>query len=367
MGSNSFEQMTCTQKNILILDPFLGKSHRHFWDNFKSLSAFQVSVFPFKEVYWKLASGLSGFTEVSEDVDLFFVSEYFDITSFKQLNPVYAGTPFLCYFHENQIEYPSRSSRDTHFILMNLRNYMRSDLNIFNSHWNRDSFLNGLSGFKRSLPSAYRHHVPSASKIKRDSDTVIYPGHNLSEPLANKSTGPLRIIWNHRWEYDKRPDQLMALSERIKDLDVELDVCGEFREDFERESTLKAILGDKLIHCGYYARVDDYHAALSRADVVLSTAAHEFYGISVLEAILYGAYPLLPRSLSYPELYLDCLGEKIFYDNMASLEQKIKDLTGEKKTGRLLSIDHMAKEKLFEDHCASKIAAQIDMVLAKFL
>ena len=47
---------------------------------------------------------------------------------------------------------------------------------------------------------------------------------------------------------------------------------------------------------------NDYHAALNRADWVLSTARHEFFGMAVAEALLAGCLPWLPNRLSYPEL-----------------------------------------------------------------
>jgi glycosyltransferase involved in cell wall biosynthesis len=56
------------------------------------------------------------------------------------------------------------------------------------------------------------------------------------------------------------------------------------------------------VHWGYLPTRADYVALLSQADLVISTAEHEFFGISVLEAICAGAFPLLPNRLSYPEL-----------------------------------------------------------------
>jgi len=61
---------------------------------------------------------------------------------------------------------------------------------------------------------------------------------------------------------------------------------------------------------------------LSACDIVISTAIQEFFGGSVIEAIHFGAHPLLPNRLSYPEhvegnhLYAD-------YDQ---LKQKLRNV-----------------------------------------
>jgi glycosyltransferase involved in cell wall biosynthesis len=53
---------------------------------------------------------------------------------------------------------------------------------------------------------------------------------------------------------------------------------------------------------GFVADREDYRAALAACDVVVSTAAHEFFGISVVEAVAAGAFPVVPDRLAYPEV-----------------------------------------------------------------
>ena len=67
-----------------------------------------------------------------------------------------------------------------------------------------------------------------------------------------------------------------------------------------------------------------YAGLLWSADVVLSTAIHEFFGVSVVEAMYCGARPVLPARLSYPELlpercYADCL-----YDDFEGLLARLR-------------------------------------------
>ncbi len=62
-------------------------------------------------------------------------------------------------------------------------------------------------------------------------------------------------------------------------------------------------LRDEILHFGYVETRNEYADFLHRADLIVSTARHEFFGISILEGIRAGCYPLLPANLSYPELY----------------------------------------------------------------
>jgi hypothetical protein len=57
---------------------------------------------------------------------------------------------------------------------------------------------------------------------------------------------------------------------------------------------------------------------LSQCSIVLSTAIHEFQGISVLEAVSRGCVPLLPNRLSYTEIFND----QYFYEGNGTINQQ---------------------------------------------
>jgi glycosyltransferase involved in cell wall biosynthesis len=82
----------------------------------------------------------------------------------------------------------------------------------------------------------------------------------------------------------------------------------------------KQRLAEETLHFGYAKSRAQYAELLRRGDVLVSTARHEFYGIAVLEGLRAGCYPLLPESLSYPELY-----DKEFLYTPGKLVKKLEE------------------------------------------
>ena len=122
------------------------------------------------------------------------------------------------------------------------------------------------------------------------------------------------VIWNHRWEYDKGPKLLLHLAKTIRSqkLPIRLHVVGQhFRsspEEFEKIAALLELHAASLSidqgSFGFIENREDYIALLRRCDVVLSTALHDFQGLSIQEACKLGCTPLVPDALVYPE-YID--------------------------------------------------------------
>jgi glycosyltransferase involved in cell wall biosynthesis len=78
------------------------------------------------------------------------------------------------------------------------------------------------------------------------------------------------------------------------------------------------------VHVGFLPEVE-YRALLRKADVVVSTARHEYFGVAMVEAMAAGAVPLLPARLSYPEIVPDPHHTAVLYDD-GDLRERLRDV-----------------------------------------
>jgi hypothetical protein len=63
---------------------------------------------------------------------------------------------------------------------------------------------------------------------------------------------------------------------------------------------------------------------LQAADIVVSTAIHEFFGVAVVEAIYCGCFPLLPHRLAYPEMLPVEHQGRCLYDGFEELVEGLR-------------------------------------------
>jgi len=140
---------------------------------------------------------------------------------------------------------------------------------------------------------------------------------------GQRREGPLRILWPHRWEHDKKPEVFFAALGQLNQLslDFRLSVLGQsFSQEPEVFADARKTFQHRIDHWGFLESKEEYWRVLADADVVVSTADHEFFGVAVAEAALYGCLPILPRRLAYPELYKeDCL-----YNTETQLLKRLK-------------------------------------------
>ena len=94
------------------------------------------------------------------------------------------------------------------------------------------------------------------------------------------------------------------------------------------------------MHWGYLESRAAYCDALLQADVFVSTARHEFFGIAAAEAIAAGCFPLLPDRLAYPELVGGC-SEFLYDGTPESLASRISNLAADVNGGFSLA-DNLA-------------------------
>jgi glycosyltransferase involved in cell wall biosynthesis len=253
--------------------------------------------------------------------------------------PVWAGllrdrlpgyTPLVCYMHENQLTYPwpSGTRPDLTYAMINWLSQLTADLVLFNSRYHLESWFTALPRLLKHYPDYTHLALVDAVRARSAVAPVGIALPTTAPRQADPAAAPL-ILWNQRWEYDKRPDRFFALLYRLAEAGIgfRLAVAGEnFRKAPAEFAEARLRLADRIVHWGYLAAKADYAAWLAQADLVISTAEHEFFGISMLEAIAAGAFPLLPARLSYPELIPAELHADCLYQDETDLWEKAVNL-----------------------------------------
>lgn len=305
---------------VLALEPYYGGSHQAFLEGWTAHSrhAWTLLSLPAYKWKWRMRHAAVTFAQQVGDLaragtswDLLFCSDMLSLAEFLGLGPPSVRQlPSVAYFHENQLTYPVRheTERDYHFALTNMTTALAATGVWFNSAYHRDAFLAALPAFLKRMPDFQPFDAVGA--IRRKS-SIQPQGVHAFPPRRPRQPGALRILWAARWEHDKNPGDFFAALRIIQERGVafHLSVVGErFRETPPVFDEAHERFRDQIDRWGYQETRRDYEAALADADVIVSTAHHEFFGISVVEAVAAGAYPLVPQRLAYPEILADVAG-----------------------------------------------------------
>jgi glycosyltransferase involved in cell wall biosynthesis len=343
--------MNTPSRNIWLISPYDTGSHHVWARGYMAHTRHHITLLRMAGRFWKWRMQ-GGAIELAEQAhtalaengppDAVLATDMLNLPAWLGLlhDDLPAHTPIVLYMHENQITYPWRAGeqRDLTYGMINWLSQLSATRVCFNSRYHLESWFDELPRLLKHYPDY--NHLRLVDDVRARSCvlpvgidcTTFAPGPGI--PQSARDAEPPIILWNQRWEYDKRPDRFFALMERLRERDVpfRLAVAGEnFRNVPQEFEAARARLGNRIVHWGYVESRDEYAALLRDAGVVISTADHEFFGISVLEAITAGAYPLLPDRLSYPELMSRDLHGRCLYGSEDDLLDKATQILVERR------------------------------------
>jgi len=364
--------------NVLALEPWYGGSHRAFLDGLIKYSRHEFSAVTMTARFWKwrMHGGAVTMARKAEELvkkgnkpDVIFATDMVNVPAFLAFTRrFFSDVPVVLYMHENQLTYPLQEDqkRDFTYAYINYLSCLAADHVLFNSQFHYDEFMEALPGLLRQFPDYT--HLNTAAEI-RDRCSVLHLGMKLVDhdkyatDFTQHAWGPgMRppiVLWNQRWEYDKHPEAFFRLMNRLDDVgySFRLILAGEHFEvlpvEFERAFERYA---ERILHYGYAEDFAEYSKLLHRADIVISTSIHEFFGIAMLEAIYCGCHPLLPERLSYPELvptslHRPLLHAPILYEDDEDLFSTMKKiLSGKEKPLPISTLKGISKHLEWSQH-----------------
>lgn len=301
-----------TGLRILLLSGYDATSHQRWRNQLTGLLDgyhWHTLALPPRFFRWRIRGNpLSWLNEscLRERWDLVIATSMVDLASLRSFHPHLARTPCLLYMHENQFAFPvsGQQAASVDPQMVNLYSAISADCVAFNSAWNRDSFLAGVQAFLARMPDEVPSGLVEGLRDKSRVVPVPIEDRLFADDRNGINWARPHLLWNHRWEYDKGPDRLLKLVQVLdrRSIPFRLSVVGEsFRRQPAAFGQIRTLAGSRLEQWGFLESRADYDRLLRQADIVISTALHDFQGLSMLEAMASGCVPLAPDRLSYPE------------------------------------------------------------------
>ncbi len=342
--------------NVWLLNPYHTGSHRAWAEGCAAHSRHRVQVLALPGQFWKwrmlggaleLAAQAQARLAAGERPDLLLATSMTNLPAFLALvRPALAATPIVLYMHENQLTYPPPpgTKRDLTYGMIQHLAMLAADRVCFNSAYHLRSWFAEAPRLLKHFPDYTHLETVAAARARSQVLPVGCDLRRLDQyqnppdvaaccvaPRSAPAPDPVRlpplILWNQRWEHDKAPEAMLAALYALADegLAFRVALAGEnFRVEPVEFAEARARLGHRLVHFGYAVTEADYARLLRSADIVLSTAIHEFFGVGVVEAIYCGARPVLPNRLSYPELLPPEAHGACLYDDFAGLLGRLR-------------------------------------------
>jgi glycosyltransferase involved in cell wall biosynthesis len=311
---------------VLLVEPYDAGSHRSWAVGVATHSAHDVRLVTHAGGFWKwrmhgaavtLARSVEAVVQDWGPPDVLLVSDMVNVAALVGLARRSLGdAAVVLYLHENQLTYPlpEGTVRDEGYAMANWVSMCAADVVACNSEHHRSELFGALPGFLRRFPD-HRHSSLIDEVAARAVVLPVGIDPSLFALERIDDGGAPVVLWNHRWEYDKGPAAFFAAMDEVEraGVDFRLAVAGQSYQTVPPEfEEARRRFADRLVHFGT-APDEEYRRLLARADVVVSTARHDFFGLAAAEAMAAGALPILPLRLSYPELVAPDLAGRCLY------------------------------------------------------
>lgn len=331
--------------NILLIEPFFTGSHRQWAESLKEHSTHQIEILALSGHHWKWRMHGGAITLAQQFLasdsqpDLILASDMLDLTTFLSLTRTKtAQIPTAIYFHENQLTYPWSPTdedvalkRDSHYAFINYASALSADALFFNSDYHKSSFLEALPNFLKQFPDYQNQEL---IPILENKSKVLHLGLDLQKlrdlkPAEIPSHKRAVILWNHRWEYDKNPEDFFQALFTLADrgIDYRLIVLG---QSFPKSPAIfkeaQTRLADKILQFGYADDFETYVHWLYQGDILPVTSNQDFFGASIVEAMACDVVPLLPKRLAYPEHLPKAFHSVYFYEKEKEYLKRLQGL-----------------------------------------
>jgi glycosyltransferase involved in cell wall biosynthesis len=321
---------------ILLVEPYFTGSHRAWAEGYREHSAHEVVLVTHEGRFWKWRMH-GGYLTLAGEIarlgggfDAVVASDMVHLPALLGASRhELAGVPVVLYMHENQLMYPVAETdrEDLAYPVINWGSMAVADRVVFNSEFHRAGWFDGVRTLLGHFPDRTHLHLVEGVEERSLVLPVGVDLRRLDGPAGDGTEGgPPLVLWNQRWEFDKGPDEFFAALDGLVGGGVPFRVAlaGEnTRQRADEFDAARDRLGARVTWFGH-APDPEYRRLLREASVVVSTAHHEFFGISVVEAIYAGAFPVLPRRLVYPERIPERFHDVCLYDGDAGPQERLR-------------------------------------------
>jgi glycosyltransferase involved in cell wall biosynthesis len=325
--------------NIELMETYYGGSHRAWADELQRHSQHDIHLLTMPAQFWKwrMQGGALTMARLYHErrqagiphPDLLLMTDMLNVATLRAM--LNTPAPIALYFHENQLTYPqnSRQKHGWRYGFINFISALASDAVLFSSEYHLRAFFDTLPKLLMHFADYRELHLIDQLRARSrvlalGMDLARFDAHRPETKQPNKT--PL-IVWNHRHEEDKQPahfaQTLRTLAKR--GIPFHLALLGEqVRQKVPEFDKLRKALKGRIVQDGYVGSFAEYARWLWRADVMVSTAVQEFFGIAMAQGIYCDTVPILPNRLNYPALLPDDLHEPCLYAHDSALLSKLK-------------------------------------------